>query len=101
MVIDNNGNLVESPVHEAFGLTYASFMVVPRLLMENMRWGWQVDMVDLMEEFNKKFKWEKPGQSMSISFRDENGKFIPTDRNLCNYRRGDSGLYLKDSGEAV
>ena len=75
-------------------------VVLPRLLMENMWWGWQVDMVDLMEEFNEKFDWEKSG-SISVLFKDESGKFTETDRNLCDYRRGDSGLYLKDSGEAV
>jgi hypothetical protein len=100
MLVDNNGNNVESPVNEAFGLTYASFLVLPRLLMENMPWGWQKDMVDLIEQLNEKFDWEKPG-GMSVVFKDKNGKFTETDRNLCDYRRGNSDIYLKDSGEKV
>ena len=101
MVIDNDGNDVESPVHMAFGLSYASFMVVPRLLMENMHWGWQVDMVDFMEEFSKKYIWEMEDQRLVVRMTDQNGCLVKMDKNLCDYRRGDSGLYLKDSGEAV
>lgn len=101
MVINNNGNWVDSPIHKAFGLTYASFLVIPRLLMENMPWEWQVDMVDLMEEFVKKFEWEKDNETINIFTRGENGKLMSIDKNLCNYRRGDTSRYEKDSGEAV
>lgn len=97
MLRDKDGNLQESPIHGAFELSYASFLVVPRLLMEAMPYEWQKNMVDLVNELNEKFDWET--NSMSVSFRNELGHFTESDRNLCNYRRGNSDLYLKDSGE--
>ncbi len=94
MVEDNNGNLVESPIHESFGLTYASFLVVPRLLMEAMPWGWQKDMVHLMDEFTEKYEWDDEG--IEISKRGDDGLFVKIDENLCNYKRGDATIYKTD-----
>ncbi len=101
MVKDNNGDLVESPIHESFGLTYASFLVIPRLLMEAMPYEWQKDMVDLMEQFSEKYIWEMEDQRLVIRMTDQNGRLITMDENLCDYRRGDASWYEKDSGETV
>jgi len=39
-------------IHQLFGLTYASWIVMPRVLMENMPPDWQKRFVDIWEEFN-------------------------------------------------
>lgn len=100
-LIDNNGNLVDSPVHLAFELSYASFLVIPRLLMEAMPWGWQKDMVDLMEQLSEKYIWEIEDQRLVIRMTDQNGRFVTMDKNLCDYRRGDASWYEKGVGETV
>ena len=101
MIINNDGNWVETPIHEAFGLTYASFLVIPRLLMENMPWGWQMDMVDLIKEFSKKYIWEIKDQRLVIRMTNQNGGLIAMDKNLCDYKRGNAAWYEKDGGETV
>ena len=99
MIKDNNGNLIDSPIHIMFELSYASFFVLPRLLMEAMPWDWQVEMVGLMEEFNEKFEWDDDKIEVIKSFGDST--YNNMDENLCDYRRGDATTYEKGSGEAV
>lgn len=102
MVEDNDGNLVESPIHEAFELSYASFLVLPRLLMEAMPWGWQIDMVDLMEQFNEKFKsWIPEDKNVVIRMTGKDGRYTKLPEGICNYRRGDASVWKKGSGEEV
>ena len=38
-------------VHGWFGLTYAAYLTIPRLALENMPADWQRRFVELMEEF--------------------------------------------------
>jgi hypothetical protein len=40
----------ETPVHDWFGLTYASYLVLPRSVMQSMPVEWQRRMVALLEE---------------------------------------------------
>lgn len=66
----------DQDVHEAFGLSYASYLVVPRTLLEEMPAVWQHALTGLLEEFNAAF----PG------LRDEYAVF----------KRGDRGRYVAD-----
>ena len=101
MIEDNNGNLADPPIHEAFELSYASFLVIPRLLLEAMPWGWQTEMVDLMEEFNKKYKnWIPDGKEIMVRMIGEDGRYVKLPENICNYRRGDAKEFEKPSGES-
>ena len=47
----------ESPIHIWFGLTYAQFLTMPRLVMESMPHEWQEKTVELLEEMDKTFDW--------------------------------------------
>lgn len=74
----------ESPVHDAFGLTYASWFLVPRVVLEAMPIEWQRKFVKLMYELGDTFTWE-PDCSMQIVFR-KRGKYIRVPDHFRNYR---------------
>ena len=78
----------DTPVHDAFGLTYASFFVVPRVILEAMPVEWQEGFVDLIDEMNDTFEWE-PDIQMDVQFR-KNGKFVGVPEYVRNYRRPDT-----------
>ena len=45
----------EDPIHEWFELTYASYLVVPRVALVSMPYNWQKKMVKLLEEMEEAF----------------------------------------------
>ena len=45
----------DQDVHDSFGLTYASYLVVPRTLLQEMDARWQHEFTALMDEFNATF----------------------------------------------
>lgn len=47
-----NGVLVDRPVHEWFGLTYANYFVVPRVLLQEQPLDWQRRFIALMDEIS-------------------------------------------------
>ena len=42
-------------IHEYFGLTYASYLVLPRTLLQSMPDGWQERFVAMLEEMDAAF----------------------------------------------
>lgn len=72
----------EHDIHEAFGLTYASYLVAPRSLLQDMPPEWQHEFVRLMEAFNDAF----PGHhaEYAVFMRGDNGRFESDP--LRNYR---------------
>lgn len=74
------GTGITNPGHEAlwgaFGLSYASWLVVPRLFMHAMPDDWQGRMAALVAEFNETFDPWKECDEVIVSFK-RNGKFIP------------------------
>jgi len=44
-----------TPIHSWFGLSYVSFLTLPRVLMENMPQEWQVKMSELLKEYEDEF----------------------------------------------
>lgn len=69
-----------------FGLSYASFYVMPRILMHEMSDEWQGKMAALLEEYEAMFSTEKlPAcKVMAVS---EKGKFASWPDWVLNYRR--------------
>ena len=78
----------ESPVHEAFGLSHASWFIVPRVVLEAMPIDWQQRFIDLIDQLNEKYDWE-PDLIISVNFRDANGRFYEIPECFNNYRRPD------------
>ncbi len=68
-----------------FQLTYASYLVLPRSLMEAMPTEWQKRMKDCLDEMQATF--EQENDNYLVLLRGEGGKFM-TDP-LGNYRRAD------------
>jgi hypothetical protein len=75
---------VSKLVTEAFGLSYASYLVVPRLVLESMPEDWQRRFVSMTEECHERFEFDRV--RYTVAARDDNGRFV--DDPLRDYRRG-------------
>jgi hypothetical protein len=58
-----------------FGLSYASWLPLPRVLMHEMPDDWQARMAVLLEEFDAAFK-NVPQYEVQIQLK-RNGRFVP------------------------
>ena len=74
----------ESLIKYWFGLSYAHWLTLPRVLMENMPNDWQRDMVRLLNELNNRFDWYPDDTVFIVSMKSKN-KFVRLPENLCNY----------------
>jgi hypothetical protein len=86
--------------HEWFELTYAQFLVLPRVIMEAMPPEWQHKMTALLDELDEQFDylpanenqyWVRVGKSIEWPYEDDDGNPIEPvlqepDADLCNYR---------------
>ncbi len=68
-----------------FGLSYASWLTLPRAMMHEMPDDWQEKMADLMEEWDK--TWDSGEMPESIVCAKKNGKFTKWPEWILNYRR--------------
>jgi len=68
-----------------FGLSRASFLVLPRVLLHEMPDEWQLKMSDLLEEMYTKFG-DIENYNYSVRVLNDNGKIIKTPEWLTNYR---------------
>jgi len=80
MIRDKDGVVVDSPVHVAFGLTYASYFCVPRMVLERMPLEWQKQFVALVEQLPPSLP------TYTCKRRDAAGRFIHDP--LAEYRHG-------------
>lgn len=72
-------------VHAQFGLSYASYLVWPRSLMQEMPADWQHRFAQLAEEIDSTFRAPLSGRYEVIT-RDGRGRFMGDP--LHNYRHG-------------
>lgn len=79
------------PVHGWFGLTYASYLCLPRSLLEAMPVEWQRRFVGCLRELEAEFPvcWPPDG-TYDVRVRNEKGRFV--DDPLRQYRRPDRVL---------
>lgn len=75
-------------LHGWFGLSYASFLTLPRILMQEMPDEWQEKMADLLAEYDEAFP-NKPPVGSRVQVTDLQGRLIKTPAWLINYRRPD------------
>lgn len=76
-----------SKLWEWFGLSYASFLVLPRVLMHEMSEEWQNKMVKLLEEYDESFP-NMPDLGTRV-YVIKKGKLTKTPNWLINYRHPD------------
>lgn len=72
------------PIHWWFGLSYSSYLVLPRSILQSAPVEWQKNFVKCLEELQTMF--EQENDHYIVSLRDENGKF--TKDPYCDYQRG-------------
>lgn len=98
----NNRGEGYSDLWDWFGLSYASFLVIPRVLMHEMPDEWQGKMAELLLEYDETFDQSKVGvDSVYVSARKDN-KFASIPDWLKNYRHPNHFLIKsirKDSQE--
>lgn len=88
MAIDKDGNLQDDPVHGWFGLSYAQFLTLPRIVMQSMPFEWQEKMVALLDEIDETFDWRPENGQYWVRVRDDKGRFRAPDPEMCDYRHG-------------
>ena len=66
-----------SAIHQAFGLTYAAYLVIPRSVLQDMPADWQARFVELLDGLPSTPEY-------SVLRRDAKGRFSPDP--LANYR---------------
>ena len=71
-----------------FGLSYASFLVLPRVLMEAMDDPWKERMAVLLKEFDTEFV-NVPDTAFTVRITDLNRRLLKTPEWLLNYRHPD------------
>ena len=78
--------IIKEFVHEWFGLTYASYMVLPRTMLQSMPDNWQEKFIKLINEMDDKLGHHNKVYSYTVLSKDKNNKFMKDD--LRNYNRG-------------
>lgn len=71
-----------------FGLSYASFLTLPRVLMHEMPDEWQSKMAALLDEYREVFP-NQPDIGSRVQITNLSGKFIACPDWLKNYRHPD------------
>lgn len=84
MIKDEQGHYVEPPFHAWFGLTYSSYLVLPRAILEAMPLEWQNNMIALLNEANERLDTDKIQDSYSVQLRADDGRFVRDP--FANYR---------------
>lgn len=68
-----------------FGLTYASYLVIPRALLCGMPEEWQTKMAALLDEMRETYDADAIGDKYTVKLRGPGGRFISDP--YSNYRR--------------
>jgi len=76
----------ESPLHIWFELSYAQFLTLPRLVIENMPYKWQIKMVKLLIELDDTFDWRPKNGCYWVKLKDAKGRYCHAPLN--DYRHG-------------
>lgn len=82
---DQHISMSDEPVWTMFGLTRASWLVWPRVVMQAMNLDWQRRFCALASELNERFPDWSPEGDLEVGLR-VNGKMQKLPDDLCNYR---------------
>lgn len=74
----------DGPIHNMFGLTYASYFVAHRSVLQAMPREWQERFVALMNELEEIVDISQIPQSFTVQTREGNGRFVKDP--FCDYR---------------
>jgi hypothetical protein len=86
---------LDGAIHGWFELSYASYLVLPRTMLQSMPLQWQEDFVAHLEELERLMPaWPGHDRSIEVHLRDDNTHRYVSDP-LVNYERGRRRLPLK------
>ena len=69
-----------------FGLSYAQFLTVPRLVLESMPEEWKQKFADLLFEMDATFDWRPEHGQYWVKLKDDKGRYAEAP--LSDYRHG-------------
>lgn len=69
-----------------FGLSYASWLTLPRVLMHEMPDDWQARMAQLLQEYDDAWNIPEPLQCETTVCAKRSGRFVSLPSVLLNYR---------------
>ncbi len=89
------GYQLDGAIHNWFELSYASYLVLPRTLLQSMPLQWQEDFVAHLEEMERLLPdWPGPDCSIEVHLRnDQTGLFVMDP--MRDYERGRRRIPLK------
>ena len=71
-------------IHEFFGLSYTSWLVLPRVVLQQMPDAWQRKFTALLQELPN---WSPPDLNFHVQARDRHsGQIVTLPEDLINYR---------------
>ena len=75
-------------IHNWFSLSYVSYLVLPRSILQSAPDKWQEKFVSLLDELDELFdNVPEEGTTYAVNLRNnKTGRFV--NDNLCNYDRG-------------
>jgi hypothetical protein len=76
----------DGPIHTWFGLSYASYLVLPRLVLDAMPQEWQGRFVGLLGELDDRYGYVLDRGTYSVQLKDDAGRFQHDP--LSDYRHG-------------
>ena len=78
----------DGPIHLWFNLTYASYLVISRVLLQSMPVEWQARFVACLEEVRQAFPEEADATpNYAVFVRGDNGRLSVEREEMRNYRR--------------
>lgn len=85
----------EDALWQWFGLSYAAWLTLPRVLMHEMPDDWQGKMADLLVQFDAAYPFiEQPGYDTQVTLKRER-RFVSIPSWLTNYRHPDCDEILR------
>lgn len=90
--IDNSDVVsTHGPIHEFFELTYASYLVLPRSILQSAPVEWQQRFVGVLNELETMF--DMPSDRYAVSIREHDGRLARDP--LAAYERGRRRVPMK------
>lgn len=81
------------PIHLFFELSYASYLALPRSVLQSMPEGWQRRFVACLEELDDAIEWRPRAGGYWVQLRDERGRYLRDP--LADYQRGRRRVALR------
>lgn len=69
-----------------FGLSHASWLTIPRVLLHEMPDEWQRKLADLLNEYDEEWCFSELNLGTAVVIKNDKGKYVATPDWIINYR---------------